>query len=323
MTGDNAMNAPQTIDATATRVITVNLPSQLKIQNSAVNFLAGAESLVIDSESMNVIAAEDLREVKAAYKKLEEARTFHVSPLNSEVKYINDYFRDALAKMEQAEGSIKRKMLAFQSEQDRLRREEQARINLAQETERKRVAVENAEREKAARQEAEAKLAIQNEAIAREKAAQKLVLDRQAEIDAAARAGDEQKEAALLVLQREAEELQARERMNAEQAGHEATQMLSQCAEQSAANLTAAMVMSPPVVVIAHKISGISTKGTYKGKCTDLLALVKFIAVNPQYLNLVKANDTAINQIAKAQRAATKIDGISVYEEQSISARSA
>src|SRR6185503_9684155 len=92
------------------RVITVNLPSKEKMEAKAAGVLATVEALEIDSDSMLAIAADELRGVKLTYSKLEEARKLHVGPLNDEVKYINNFFRQALACMEQAEGALKAKM---------------------------------------------------------------------------------------------------------------------------------------------------------------------------------------------------------------------
>lgn len=318
----NTQNATRTeIFAPANHVITVNLPEQVAMDNRATAMLAAADGLLIDSDGMNEIAADELKAVKAAYGMLEDVRRMHVDPLNTEVKYINDWFRAPLAKLDQAEGSYKRKMLTYNAEQDRKRREEQVRVESAQRAERERIKAEQDRLAKEARVEAERKLKEQTNALQREKEARLEGQRQQRAIDAAIEAGDREKAEKATRLLQEATEAEARGKVTAAEAGRSATQMLSACAEQSTANATALAVMTAPVVLAAQKIAGISQKSTYRGKCVDLMALVTFVAANPQYLHLLKANDTAINQTAKAQREATKIDGIQVWEEFSLSAR--
>jgi hypothetical protein len=318
------MNAPHNLEMLSLpRVITINLPAREQIEGRATDMLESAQAIVIDSASMHEIAADELRTIKGELTRLEEIRKTHVGPLNDEVKYINDHFRAPRTMLEAGETAIKGKMIAYQGEQEKLRLAEQRRLEELARLERIRIAAENAEKERAAFREAEKKLEEQAQALAEEKAARAQAAKRQKEIEAAIKAGNEDKakEAARLHAQAEANRIAQREA--ADQAGREATAMLTAAAEQVSANEAAQMVMTAPVVLQAVKVAGIATKGTFKGECVDLLALIRFIAVNPQYVHLVKANETAINQTAKAQREATKIDGIRVWEEKTIAARRA
>lgn len=313
----------QEIVVQGSRIITVNLPLKERMEAKAAGVLATVEALEIDSNGMLEIAAEELRTLKTDYKKLEEARKLHVSPLNDEVKYINNWFRAALATMEQAEETLKVKMLTYQTEQEERRRIEQARIEAEQRAERARIAAENAKREREAQEMARRLEAERDAALARERAAQAEAARLEAERDAAIRAGDEARAKEAARQQIEAEQAAERQKQAAAQAETDAQATVTAAAEQNAANETAALVMTAPVLTIAPKLSGISSKATYKGKCTNLLDLVRFIARHPEHLNLVKANDTAINQIAKAQREACNIEGILVYEDKTLAARSA
>lgn len=317
------MGTSNEVAVQGSRVITVNLPSQQKMEAKAAGVLATVEALDIDSDGMMEIAADELRGLKKDYSKLEEARKLHVGPLNDEVKFINNFFRTALTCMEQAEGALKRKMLTYQNQQEQKRREEQARIEAEQRAERARIAAENAAREKAAREEAERQRAEQQAAQERERAAQAEAARRQAEAQAAIQAGDEARAREATRLQIEAEAAAERQRQAAAQADADAAAAVESAAQQNAANDIVAAVMTAPVLSIAPKLSGVSTKGTYKGKCTSLLDLVRFIAKHPEHVNLVKANETAINQIAKAQREACQIDGILVWEDRVLAARRA
>ena len=320
------MNAPQTqteIAALAPRIITVNLPSKEKMDRRAANLLASAESLTIDSDSMALIATEELADIKATYKKLEQARTQHVSPLNAEVKYINNWFRDALGTIENAEGALKRKLLTYQNEQAQKRREEEARLERERQKERERLAAEQAERERQAQAEAARKLAEHAQALERERRARDEAARRQKELDDAIKAGEADKAREAARLQSEAEAAAATQRDIAEQAQAQAAATVAAANEETEAARVAMIVATPPAMAPALKLAGISTKGTYKGKCTSLLDLVRFIAAHPEHVNLVKPNDSAINLLAKAQREACKVDGILVWQEQTLAARSA
>lgn len=283
------------------RIITVNLPEKDSIESRALAIVSTADSLIIDSADMNAIAGDELRNSKSAWKALEESRTAHVKPLNEEVKFINDFFRPALAHLADAESTIKRKMLVYQDEQEVLRRAEQARLDAIAKAERDRIAAEQAEIARKAFEEAE---------VAR-KAAEAEQKRLKAIADEAARAGN-------AAAAKAAQEAAERARISAEE---EAQRKAAEAQAESQAMAVVAQVITVPVVAQAATVTGISTRATFKAECTDLLALVKFIAVNTQYVNLVKANDTAINQMAKAQQAAMKVDGVRVYEEKSIAAR--
>jgi hypothetical protein len=84
--------------------------------------------------------AQDLRRVKAAQKRIEDLRTAFVKPLNDHVKRINEFFRAPAARLADAEGKIKRGLLAFQQEEDRRRRDEQRRLEEEARKERERLA---------------------------------------------------------------------------------------------------------------------------------------------------------------------------------------
>lgn len=317
------MNAPTDMTALSTRVITVNLPARQEIEGRACALLESAQSLLIDSPTMHEIAADELRTVKSAAAKLEETRKRHVSPLNEEVKYINDWFRDARAMLEEAEAGLKQKMLDWQEEQDRLRREEQRRLEEAARAERARIAAENEARMRAAREQAARQQAEMEALLAKEREAQLEAQRQKKALAAAQRAGDEARAAEARRQQEEAEKAALAKRLEAEASERSRMTLLAEASAQAAAAQLAATVITAPAVAPTAKVVGIATKGTYKGKCTDLLALVQFIAKNPQYVNLVQPNATAINQLAKAQREATNVDGLLVWEEKTLAARRA
>lgn len=58
------------------------------------------------------------------------------------------------------------------------------------------------------------------------------------------------------------------------------------------------------------KVGGLSFRESYTAKVTDLKKLIKWVAKNIQNANLLLPNQTALNQMAKAQRENLKIDGV-------------
>lgn len=76
-------------------------------------------------------AASYLGKIKAGQKKIEELRTKITVPLNAALKAVNDLFRAPAAKLVAYEQQVKRAMLAYDDEQERLRREAQAKLDEA------------------------------------------------------------------------------------------------------------------------------------------------------------------------------------------------
>lgn len=89
-------------------------------------------------------AAEDLKRIKAAAKKLEEARDGQVRPLNEQVRAINGFFSAPSQQLQNAEKTIKRAIAAYADEQDRTRREAQRKLDEAAAKERARLAAQEA-----------------------------------------------------------------------------------------------------------------------------------------------------------------------------------
>lgn len=76
-------------------------------------------------------AGEELKKIKAAAKRLDDLRKTMTKPLDAAKKAIMDFFRTPETKLQQAESGIKRAMIAYSEEQDRIRREEQRKADEA------------------------------------------------------------------------------------------------------------------------------------------------------------------------------------------------
>lgn len=162
--------------------------------------------------------------------------------------------------------------------------------------EQKRLA-EQARLEEAARVE-RARLAA--EAAAREAAARDEARKIQAAADAAAAAGRAE----------EAARLAAEAESRVEQGAAEVATL-----QQTSTLITAPMTAAP------KKTAGVSTRKLWKAEVADKLALVRFVAEHPEYVDLLDANMPAINKIALALKTNCPIKGVRVFEDSVIAAR--
>lgn len=89
---------------------------------------AEADTYTIQSQNDIAIATDFLVKVKARAKRIEELRQFFVKPLNDQVKAINDRFKAVIKPLEEIEAKVKRSISDYTLEQERLRREEEWKL---------------------------------------------------------------------------------------------------------------------------------------------------------------------------------------------------
>lgn len=269
--------------------LAVLAPDQTALNASAQSMLDGARAIVIDGDGMYQVAADELAAIKGKAKSLEEQRTKLVGPLNQVVKDINAMFKPPIEFLTQAEGILKRAMLGYQDAQERKRKDEEARARAAAEAE-------------AARERARIE---QERAAAAEKA--RLEQDRlEQERRAALAAGDTVKAAKI--------------EAKAEGAQEAAEARLSGLDE------SAALVQAAPVALAAQeapKVSGVSTRTQWVAEVHDFAAMLAHVATNPQFHNLVKVDEKALNQLARALKQNLAIPGVTVREERLLASRAA
>lgn len=138
--------------------ITVPGKDDPKIQSgvaTANDFLAQASDYVIDSPEMYEIGNESLGAMRKAEKELEELRTSITGPINQALKATNAVFKPMAEAIAQAKQLLGSKMLAYRNEQERIKREAEAKALAEREAELK-AAREEQER---VRREAEEKMA--------------------------------------------------------------------------------------------------------------------------------------------------------------------
>lgn len=267
--------------------INYDASAALVLAGQAQTALAGAKDFIIDSNEMMEIAADDLRAIKTLQKKVEDQRTSITGPLNKAVKAVNDLFRAPKEYLESAEAILKRAILTYNTEQERIRLEAQRKAEEQARQERERLAeIERQQREDAAKAEA-------------------IALQAQAEAQAAAQVGDID----------EAERKQREAQAALEQA--QAASLEAQTAAQ-----VAHIVTIPLAAPAAAKVTGISGRRTYSAQVDDLMALIQAVSEGKAPLESITADMKFLNAQARAyKRAGQLFPGVTAVEDRSVSAR--
>jgi hypothetical protein len=116
-----------------------NYPEVREVAEQAQLLAAVGERYSVATAEEFTVAGDELRRIKAAQKRLDEVRKGITRPIDAAKKAILDLFREPEAKLAAAESGVKRAMLRFQAEQDRLRQEDQRKADEAARKERERL----------------------------------------------------------------------------------------------------------------------------------------------------------------------------------------
>jgi hypothetical protein len=130
-------------------------PSVVALTPALEKLRAAAKSLLIKTAEHYELAGALLKNIKGALATIEDARTRITQPLNASLREVNAQAKAAAAPFLADEQTIKRAMIAYSDEQDRIQREAQRRLNEAAEKERRRQQ-EIADRARAAGQDTKA-----------------------------------------------------------------------------------------------------------------------------------------------------------------------
>lgn len=139
--------------------ITYDASAALVLASRAEFAMRNASDFVIDSPEMFAIASDDLKMVKGLQKEVEDKRTSITGPLNQAVKAVNDLFRAPKDYLDRAESMLKRAMVSWTTEQERIAAEARAQAEAKARAERERLA-------ELERQQAEAARLAHEEAMA-------------------------------------------------------------------------------------------------------------------------------------------------------------
>ena len=104
------------MDTKTQDTIAYDASSAIVLAGKAQSALASANDFVIDSHTMFELASDDLKQVKALQKEVEEKRTSITGPLNQAVKAVNDLFRAPKDYLDKAETTLKRAMVTWTTE---------------------------------------------------------------------------------------------------------------------------------------------------------------------------------------------------------------
>jgi hypothetical protein len=91
--------------------------------------VTAARALSVNTHAEYAKAGESLKEIKGAMKRLAEKKALVLNPALDTVKRIRDLFRGPEEELALAENLHKRALIAFDDEQEQIRRREQARLD--------------------------------------------------------------------------------------------------------------------------------------------------------------------------------------------------
>lgn len=262
---------------------------------------ADAMALPITTADEYQRGAEFAQRIAGGIAKLEKERLNLTRPIDESKKRIMDFFRVPTAKLEAAQAELRKRMVAFTTEQKRIA--DEAR-RVAEEAERQRQAELQRQADEQARIAREAQAKAEQEAQERRDAEAKAIADAQAahdagDADAAAAAEDEARQQRMARIREENQRQQ-----EADEAEERARALEAQAAPQAINVPTAAPVTA----------KGISQRTVTKWEVTDRSKIpAQFLLVD----------EKAIGALVRAQglRAAESITGIRCWEEADISVR--
>lgn len=114
-----------------------------------------AQSVTITTAEQYEAVADDLKQVKAKWKEVDDQRKALLAPIDEARKKTHGFFRAPLEFLERAETLLKGKLVAYQDEQERRRQEEQRKVEAEARRERERLEAEAREAERKAREKAD------------------------------------------------------------------------------------------------------------------------------------------------------------------------
>ena len=116
------------LEQTTTSIVQIPSPEIIiaSLREQASGLLQYATERVVQTAEDVKTATEDLSIIRKSKKLLEEKRKEYVTPLNNQVKLINDTFKLVSDPLNQADKLTTDKMLAYDAEQRRIRREQEA-----------------------------------------------------------------------------------------------------------------------------------------------------------------------------------------------------
>ena len=94
-----------------------------ELRSELTQLVAPTLAIKVTNAGSSSSAIEAAKQVKALQKRIEAKRKDIVGPLNDRVKLINDYAKSIMAPLEQAESHLKKELVSFEMEQEKIRLE--------------------------------------------------------------------------------------------------------------------------------------------------------------------------------------------------------
>jgi hypothetical protein len=133
--------------------LTILTPAE-DYSSAAAKALALAESFTVEDAESSIMAQEVRAKLNTRISVLDEARKVLTRPIDVSKQTIMDFFNGPIGILKKAKTILDAKVLAFDNEQERIRKEAQRKAEAAAATERRRLQDEADERQRVADQEA-------------------------------------------------------------------------------------------------------------------------------------------------------------------------
>jgi hypothetical protein len=293
----------------------IQTPDETQLTTRAQAALRMVESMTIESDEDYVNASDELKAIKAKATSLETQRTGITQPINEALRAINALFKGPGAFLEQAEKTIKGKMLSYSAEKERIAAEARRKAEEEAAAERRRLEEEAAARERVAQAERN-RIAAEEKARADAARAEQERLQREA-AEAKAK-GDAAAAAAAELAAKAQREADAAAAAAAEQRQAEVTQAAA--LDVAAIQNVAAVVVAAPMVDAPVKVAGVSTAKSVEFEVTNLHDLVKHIAGRPEMIALLKADEVKLRAYVRGLGMNANLPGVRVFEKKTLRA---
>lgn len=280
---------------------TIATPDEAQLTTRAQSALRMVESMTIENDDDYTNAADELKAIKSKAHNLEAQRTAITGPINAGLKLVNDLFRGPAKFLADAESTIKQKMLGYSAAQEKIAADARRAAEALAAAERTRLAAE-------AQAIADAAAEVQRKADAEQREQQAALAKQAAEATAAGN------KAAAEAAQTQA--LAAREKAASEAAAARQAADLEVAAIQN----IAAVIVAPVTTAEPAKVSGISSAKTFDFEVTNMLALVQYVALHPEFIGVLKTDDVKLRGLVKSLGENLRLDGVRVFTKTTLRA---
>lgn len=257
-----------------------------------------------------VDAAEHLQSIKRQQDKVASERFAITRPMDAAKQAVMAFFRPFSERLEEAETHVKRAMVAYKTEQDRIA-QEQARIEREKaEKEAKRLREEARKADEAAAAKERKRLAEEQRKADARAAKERARIEAEREAALAAQDAEAERRAAEQLEAQQRREQVEQERLHQERLDAEAEQRersaRADTLEQRAATVTAAPTIHAP------KVKGVSTRQVWRFEIVDASKV-------PDQYKII--DEKSIGGVVRSLKERTNIPGVRVYPEDVVSAR--